>query len=684
MSYGKLNTSTSTIENTVICLKSNSYLLTEYGTVEPKLRELIFDKSRVRGEVVHMRDDRDFKLLGVMKEKFAKGRVMRRLKRFTCTCGSIYETNQEKPSCALESCNGYGVVSESDTRLLVQSQVPIEAPTSKYSSKTVLYVQDEALGVSVAEQLKGAIHVSRCNGSILQATNKSDFVVTNLVNHLGLPAANRLVLDFGRQHWKKGYQKKLESEDNVYSRHSADLAYEKFLDEIEGAKIIEVDEPHLATVVGDVMGATQKVKKIFPIVIMSPKEELEPLKPYMSDYDASEVVVNKSDMISSKRKIILADVDVVEPWISPYIIAKNGKRYNSLSTSKPMSDNLNNLLGMIESWASLDKCKNCTTIVETRTNINVRDFTLPIVQSYGADLSLGAGFAKLSLSRYPRNFREQFNRVQVGQCLQVPTVSGTTDYFLVTKVKSYTPSSLLGDITNALRDFNNKCKVQEVRMPKIECGLNGHSWPKIESLIKKRVYDKTITVHGNTENRRRWTRRYDTHYSIISGNVKMEPQHVTNTTYSKWRDYDINLRGVDPRLVVRAVLEGVFDESIMSCDVSTIRKGYSGILLKKSQTTGGADIKWMKGDEDSYFYCIGVDKNGALVNGLIRSSYLYVVEVYSSPDRGAVGGEVQTGLVKQVVDGVSQALSALNLGSYSAGTSSGAIKRNRRRSSSRS
>lgn len=116
MSYGKLNTSTSTIENTVICLKSNSYLLAEYGTVEPKLRELIFDKSRVRGEVVHMRDDRDFKLLGVMKEKFAKGRVMKRLKRFTCTCGSIYEKKQEKPSCAL-SCNGYGVVSKSDTRL---------------------------------------------------------------------------------------------------------------------------------------------------------------------------------------------------------------------------------------------------------------------------------------------------------------------------------------------------------------------------------------------------------------------------------------------------------------------------------------------------------------------------------------------------------------------------------------
>ncbi|UHK03280.1 MAG: polyprotein [Hangzhou nephotettix cincticeps flavivirus 1] len=650
----KIGTTNEDPDATIIALMSRKYLLNKFGSYEVNLRSMIEEKNKFRGQLVFIDSAGDLRLLNQLKRTFINSGKTRTLRQVDCECGTIYSSNQITPTCPNKDCVNNGPVERGEQRATISIGGEKVVGRHRHSNKVLVYVQNKELGLEVGSHLVGSTHVSFHKNSIYSALNNSDVVVTNIDQHLTLPVLKRLVVDLGPEYWQKQYSTRLGGEENVYTRHSAEVAYGQFLLECHGSTMIEVEAPEVGLIVDALKDQIKVAARKFPVAIYGNKEELKILREKISYLDVSEVLNTINDLAESKHKLKLLSFPP-QKWMSPYIIAANNPSYVNIVTKKPLYENITEIKKRIEDWVDIKEIDKKVEIVEKDGYLDLKNTDVPLIQSIGSDLSMGAGIAKASLKRYPQNFREKIHGAAVGTCIKVQTVGKATDYLLVTKLKSNTPFSLINDVKSAIKDLDRKLTDKFVMMPRIECGLNGHSWLDIKPILIQSLRDVQLNAYIGQERTRTWMMKRGKNYQICSYNSVIEPQHISNMNCARWNDYDISLKGTNPRLVVRAILEGIFDKCVPKYNADNIKPGCSGLLLMRSKTSNPEKLQWMEGKSDGYFYVIGVSKTGKLVNGLIRASYLEVETFYSPNDK-----EEKT-IAAAAVDVVTKALDTLNL-----------------------
>lgn len=223
-----------------------------------------------------------------------------------------------------------------------------------------------------------------------------------------------------------------------------------------------------------------------------------------------------------------------------------------------------------------------------------------LVQSYSADVWASAGFAKISASRYPKNFREKLReqKPELGSAYQYENVEGKTDVCLITKPRSNLPKSELVDVEKAIEAASKICK-KNIMMPKIETGCNKQKWEDIEPLIKKYFKGKTVHVYSreapeNYGNEAFNGKNIVQHRRInvaSKGAVVAYCKHSVNMVPVVDCERDLVVAGATQEEFIQMVLSGQFDTVIKNRNAQNLRPGKSGVLMKECWTKNSECIE---------------------------------------------------------------------------------------------
>lgn len=274
------------------------------------------------------------------------------------------------------------------------------------------------------------------------------------------------------------------------------------------------------------------------------------------------------------------------------------------------------------------------------SDLNLRDMKVSVLHSVGADLHLGAGFALEAQRRLPVNWRDEFkSEIKVGSCLKVKTSGSAYDYLLITKKKSFVPFSYIPDIRQALASFA-KYHVKQVHCPRFECNLNGNKWEEVSKLLNVAKGTEFIVYGDQEKTQMRWIEKKEKNYiSLTNGKHTIKPRHVIPGL--DMEDYgllDIDFGRISPLEFAKAVKMGKFDHLIPETDATTLKKGDSGRLLKKTRTANQELVTWTP---EGYCYVIGCNIEGKITNGLVPHAHRHTREFWCDDETGEISDECE-------------------------------------------
>lgn len=259
--------------------------------------------------------------------------------------------------------------------------------------------------------------------------------------------------------------------------------------------------------------------------------------------------------------------------------------------------------------------KDRRNIVEHDGEIDFYDLDESILHSVGLDLHLGAGFALKAVERYARDWRRFVPKtIQLGDCIPVKTIGKATDYLLVTKRRSFVPFSYKTSITKALNNFA-RFHVEQVSCPRFDCDLNGNKWEEVKEMIPRDCRTIFNVYKTNKAETQPWK---FANGKIFNSRHTIKPRHsIPNLDVENFGEYDIDFGRISPKEFVKAVINRKFDHLITRVDAKTLKKGSSGLLLKRNMTANNEIVDWLDGE---YCYVIGISK-GKIVNGLEKHAH---------------------------------------------------------------